>query len=192
MSWLPLYLADSDRPLLLQILNNSDELAFIVSPKLNHWAATSQISNLQPGRYVLCHLPSGVLPLFRLNNQPELVVEPPSSHWASEQTGDDPHKPVSNHPGLIQLKIKANDIDPSGSTIINMSTFGWIGNRYRAIGQGAAPATERWWKWLRKEVHKQAKLVPRSGPSQNFKPEIYAFPGAMREFENGAAGAFNL
>lgn len=74
---------------------------------------------------------------------------------------------------------------------IGLSSVGWIGNRYKIIGNAAKPETERFWKMLRKFVASQATQIPRAGSLDGPDREIYAFPSALDEIRNGRARAAN-
>ena len=66
-----------------------------------------------------------------------------------------------------------------------MSSFEWIGNRYRLIGEGAPEVTEKWWQRLRRQIKKRAVRIPREGPTDGPNAEIWALPSALKHVQDG-------
>lgn len=71
-----------------------------------------------------------------------------------------------------------------------MSSFEWIGNHYKLIGNAADPLTEKFWSRLRRMVKKIGKQIPR-GNKEGGKNEIFALPQAYQEIKNGKPCAIN-
>ncbi len=71
--------------------------------------------------------------------------------------------------------------------VLGVSHFGWIGNHYRCIGSPAPPATERWWRRLRRWVQRVATPVTPSGPPHGPGASLYAFPAALAAIRGGMA-----
>jgi len=67
-----------------------------------------------------------------------------------------------------------------------MSSFGWIGNRYKSIGSPAAKETVNWWRRLKNWVSKKSiTKIPRFGPLEGHNKEIWVFPSAYNKIQNG-------
>lgn len=199
-----MYLYEADVKLLLDRLNSDPEIAFIVPvgrPERNHkWIAVPYIEHLRDGSHMLWHVPSGPLPLIGPSGPESYTFIPdPWTGWTEQRPGADPTLPFFvSHPGTIQLELhrwetvynsqgeRRFPFDRSPD-VVGMSCFGWIGNRYRPIGQAASPATEKWWNRLRHWVTKTATRIPRSGPIKGSELEIYAFPCAYKAIESGKA-----
>jgi hypothetical protein len=194
MPWLPIYCNESDQMELLSYLNESEEIAFIVSAGAGRWVAVKNIEILRPGRYCLWHIPSGPLPLWRGVWDAPGEISNPFDSWIEARPGADTSLPYfgSGQHGVIWLNIHGMQTDKLTETqTMGMSSFEWIGNHYRPIGNEASIQTLKFWKMLRKWIKKKAYQVPRGGPQQSTKPEIWAFRGASDMFEDGVKGAIN-
>jgi hypothetical protein len=202
MPWIPMYLHREDVKALLDWLNNEQEIAFIVpigSPEHDHaWKAVQEVEALHDGTWSLWHVPGGPLSLPGANfGEPDETIEDPWSGWRERNPGADPRVPWfgGSVPHIIDLELHERGLGKDGKQVIppeersdeilGMSSLGWIGQRYRAIGTPAPQATERWWKRLRRWVAKNARRVPRSGPIDGQSPEIYAFPCAFEAIQQG-------
>jgi hypothetical protein len=204
MPWLPMYLTDTDVSLLRDWLNRDAEVAYLLPvgrPEHDHhWKAVAAVDDLPDGQYLLWHVPSGPLPLLaRTEHEPDGLIDDPWQGWTERRPGANPALPYfGSHPGIIELEIHRHGISfqgrgtqpidslPRDAGIIGMSCFGWIGNRYRAIGYPAAGVTGRWWRRLRRWIAKHAVRVSRSD-TRNIPPdEIYAFPAAYAAIQQGA------
>jgi len=73
---------------------------------------------------------------------------------------------------------------------VRMSNFGWIGNHYKIISNGAEKMTEKFWDKLRRMAKKAATQISRSN-DPNGKKEVYAFPTAYNEIQNGRPCSLN-
>jgi hypothetical protein len=134
------------------------------------------------------HVPSGPLPLLAAKyGGRDTVVKDPWAGWKERRAGADSSNPYfgAGHVGIIWLNVRLRSRkDPS---VIGLSSFEWIGNWYRPIGQPAPAVTERFWQTLRRWVKKRAIRIPRSGPLDGLDPEIWALPNALAAIEAGAA-----
>ncbi|MBX0334288.1 hypothetical protein K3G39_13675 [Pontibacter sp. HSC-14F20] len=197
MSWLPMYLAKQDVKLLNNWLNQEEELAFLISNGNSKWISKKEhviiedLSNQESGvgfvEYNLWHVPSGSLPLLGLNSVVSAQITDPWTGWTEVRPGANPTIPYfgAGHPGVINLEIKI-----AGAGEIPISNFGWIGNHYRIIGNGADRTTEKFWNKLKRMAKKEATQIPRCNDPIG-KKEIYAFPAAYKEIGNGRLCSLN-
>ena len=213
MAWLPMYLMREDVELLNDWLNLEDEIAFLTSNGNKRWIArkahnilvdiegrdfSNQVRVPKYIEYNLWHIPSGPLPLigtsmsetlkfWNKDQDKEKKVLDPWSGWKEVRTGANSEIPYfgAGHPGVMHLEVKLSDKD-----IIPMSSFGWIGNHYKIIGNGAEKSTEKFWSKLRRMAKKYAAHIPR-GNMENWKKEIYAFPAAYKDIVNGKPCSIN-
>jgi hypothetical protein len=185
MPWLPLYIDETDARRLLGLLNCDPEAAFIVSISPGKWIAQKSIDSVADFRYCLWHCPSGSLPLVGGTGEPDGVISDPWAGWTELRAGADPRVPFfgAGHPGVIWWNVRTQSHRTSG---IGLSSFEWIGNRYRILGFPAHPTTEAWWKRLRKLVKSQkAVRIPRSGPLDGRNAEIWSLPSALDKIREG-------
>lgn len=216
MAWLPMYLLDKDVEFLNDWLNQEEEIAFLVSNGHQQWIAKKEHDILAdigtqtfgaghnftvPNfvEYNLWHVPSGPLPLLDANKgvarlrfdkedwNEDGKIENPWLGWTEIRTGAKSSVPYfgAGHPGVFHLEIKLPHDDE-----IRMSNFGWIGNHYKIIGNGAEKVTEKFWNKLRRMAKKVATQIPRSN-DPNAKKEVYAFPTAYKEIQSGRRCALN-
>jgi hypothetical protein len=190
MAWLPMYAAEDDLPQLLSHLNGSEDIAFIVSDGPGKWIAVRSLLALTEGCYCLWHVPSGPLPLFRGATEKPGQITNPFEGWSEVKAGADPSRPYfgAGHPGVFWLNIRSKSTHRFSGGDVGLSSFEWIGNRYKAIGSAPKRETENYWKALGRWVRKVATKVPRGGPQEPTPPEIWAFNGARTLFEAGAKG----
>lgn len=194
MPWMPFYLSGDDALLLLSFLNQSDDLAFIVSDGDGRWKAVNTIPKLEFCRLALWNVPSGPLPLLRRGNESDSQIENPWAGWNEERAAADPGLPYfgAGHPGIIWLNLRPNRLDTStGALVIGLSSFEWIGNHYRIIGNPASPFTEKLWRGLRNFFRKNGNKVPRGFPSRGGPEKVWALTDALSCFANGASGSLN-
>lgn len=186
MPWLPLYLFGDDPEVLLAMLNDDPEVAFIVADGVGRWKAVDTLPVLAETRHAIWHVASGPLPLLAaINGGPDSEVADPWRGWTERRAGADPTTPYfgAGHPGIFWLNLK-NHAQAAERTI-GLSSFEWIGHRYAKIGKGVEPSTDKWWKRLAATIRRSSAKVPRGGPKGTFNPEIYALPGAVRAFAEG-------
>lgn len=205
MAWLPMYLLDKDIDFLNNWLNQEEEIAFLVSNGHKKWIAQKEhnikadIGTKKIAEYNLWHVPSGQLPLLDANKDSVKLkfgkedwdndgkVENPWLGWTEISTGANSRIPYfgAGHPGVIHLELNL----PYDQEI-RMSNFGWIGNHYRIIGNGANQSTEKFWGKLKRMAKKVATQIPRSNHPIG-KKEVFAFPTAYEEIKNGRPCSLN-
>tara|TARA_B110000261_G_C12875454_1_gene274215 strand:- start:62 stop:625 length:564 start_codon:yes stop_codon:yes gene_type:complete len=180
MAWIPLYINKQDEKDLLDILNQEEQIAFLVSNGKGKWIAVKSINQLLCQRVSIWHIPSGKLPLLTQDDKEEWIQDP-FNGWTEKRKGADESTPYfgAGWPGIINLNINTND-----SSVIGMSSFEWIGNHYSIIGITANESTKKFWNKLRRLINKKSSKLPRSNEEWN-KPEIFTFQGALKEIENG-------
>ncbi len=185
MPWLPIYATEQDLRNVFAFLNAEDEVAFLVSDGPGRWIAKKQLNYEGDTRYCIWHVPSGPLPLLRANGQEEGLIIDPWQGWKEERVGADPTTPYfgAGHPGVIWLNARA--VSNRKQDAIGLSSFEWIGNWYRIIGNAAPETTEKYWKRMGRRVKKGALRVPRAGAWDGPKPEIWALPDALTKIRSG-------
>jgi hypothetical protein len=196
MPWIPIYVNEQDARVLVEWLNQAPEIAFIVSDAPQCWKAVSSIQTVTDGDACMWHVPSGPLPLLtgpRQDDPVEQVVSPWEG-WRERRPGANGSQPYfgAGHPGVMWLNLRLvcrNIAEKPGA--IGMSSIQWIGNHYRLIGNAAKPETEKFWKRLRRFIASHSTRIPRGGPIDGPRPEIYAFESALEEIRNGRARARN-
>jgi hypothetical protein len=203
MAWIPLYLVRQDLELLNDWLNKEEEIAFLVKNGAGKWIAKKEykiideigtqtfrgIGNFPMANFIeynLWHIPSGQLPLIGDGTSDTFITDPWAG-WTENRQGYNHRVPYfgSGHPGIISLQIRLAD---DGE--IPKSSFGWIGNHYKMIGRPAEKSTELFWNKLRRMVKKVSIQVPTAN-RPNWKKEVFAFPIAFNEIENGRACSLN-
>ena len=186
MPWIPMYLAADDVALLSAMMNVDEEIAFIVPDGPKRWKAVVGLSTLPVGRIGIWHVPSGPLPLLAPDKKDDGQVHNPFSGWNELRSYADPTTPYfgAGHPGVIWLNLRLHPRDRNSSC--GLSSFEWIGNYYRIIGNPAKKATELWWSSMRRRIQRiAAEKVPRQSLSSSFRPEIFAFPAALQLLKAG-------
>ena len=186
MPWLPIYADSCDMERMCDWLNASEEVAFIVPCAPGRWRAVSSVPSFDSDRVCLWHVPSGPLPLLHPHPSKEVgAILDPWSGWQELRIGADPQRPYfgAGHPGVIWLNVRA--LSRRSAPGIGLSSFEWIGNRYRLIGNAAEASTEKFWRSLRRWVQKQCQKIPRYGPIDGPGAEIFTFPSAQAAFESG-------
>ncbi|RYD33569.1 MAG: hypothetical protein EOP86_13075, partial [Verrucomicrobiaceae bacterium] len=151
MPCLPIYAAQDDFAKILDWLNASDQIAFLVSGGPRRWEAVPRIDSISVPRICLWHVPSGPLPLLHPHpDRKQSLITDPLRGWEELRTGADPSTPYfgAGHPGVIWLNHRPVSSRISGG--IGLSSYEWIGNHYRMIGKSAKPDTETFWRLLRK------------------------------------------
>jgi len=189
MPWLPMYVNKDDASLLLTLLNEDTDIAYIISNGKKKWRVIETIENLEDGRYCIWHVSSGPLPLVG-GFRKDTYVKNPWSGWKEKKTGADPTQPYfgSGHPSIIWLNLFTHSTREPNK--IGLSSFEWIGNHYKSIGRPAPDITKKWWRILRKSIAKVSIKLSRVD-DQKLKNEIYTFPNAAEEIKNGKERAEN-
>ncbi len=191
MPWIPFYADENDLEELVTGLSQDPEIAFVVSAGPKRWIARPGVGGVSFTRIALWHVPSGPLPLLAGRAwQRDRWIEDPLRGWKERLTGADPTVPYfgAGHPGIIWLN--AATVGPHGEDI-GLSSFEWIGNRYRTEGFAAAPETERWWRRLRERIRDHGVPMPRPGAPDAADPDARALPGALARIHAGATRAAN-
>ena len=184
MPWLPIYADQTDVEDILSILNADADVTFIVLDGPKRGKAVHQLERLLDGRYCIWIHRSGPLPLLHPHNKPDDAIADPWSGWTELLTGANPSQPYfgTGDPNVVWFNVRTTG---RADGAVGLSSFEWIGNRYRAIGRGAPEAAEKWWQRLGRSVKKMAKRIPRSGPLDSSNPEIWACPSALKRFTAG-------
>ena len=168
------FVADEDDfRIILAFLSDHPDVAFILPAGQGRWRAVKRIDHIDAERVALWHLPSGPLPLLQgTGEKPDRPIDDPWRGWTEQRPGFDPSCPYfgPGHPGVVWLQY--NPRGPGTRHGVGISQFEWIGNYYRLIGKAASPATEQFWKDLRRWLVRQT--VRRPSPSGS-----RAFPSAM-------------
>jgi hypothetical protein len=185
MSWIPFYADVVDIAGILAYLNKDDATAFIVTDGTKRWRAAARLPSLPDGRYTLWICLAGPLPLLRPRPQTNLIVDDPWSGWDELRTGANPKEAYfGSSPTVVAwLHVRTHGRESPGS--IGLSSFGWVGNKYSRIGNPAPPAALDWWKKLGRNLKRRAIRIPRCGPLDGPKPEIWAQPSALAKFHDG-------
>ena len=90
---------------------------------------------------------------------------------------------LANEPNIIELVVNITGL--KNTSAIGMSCFGWIANRYRAVGSPAHKRTVNWWNSLKRWMAAQsAARISRFGPLDKH-PEIWVFPCALIKINGG-------
>lgn len=191
MPWLPMYLTESDASALIDLLAQDREIAFLVSDGPRRWRAVNAMSFKGDERIALWHVPSGPLPLLPAKHGEAIhQVQDPWSGWTEERTGANPKTPFfGSHTGAVWLNLRTKGKDHE--SCCGLSSFEWLGNYYKIIGNAAAPSTDAWWKSFRRRVTKISRKVPRQGLSGSLPPEIFAFPSAYALLKAGGVADLN-
>lgn len=178
--------------MLLSLLNDDPEAAFIIADGPGKWKAVETIDAFRDRRCLIWHVPSGPLPLLAaVFGDRDSEVADPWAGWTERRAGAIPSIPYfgPDHTGHVRLTIK--NFAGGNESRIGLSSIEWIGNHYARIGSPADPSTERWWKRLRAALGRISKKVPRGGSFGDSKPEIYALPDAFRAFAKGMEADIN-
>ena len=182
MSWLPVYCLEDDLDNLLNLLGS--DIAFLHPDGPDRWRATSAWRPQPRSRTGLWHVPSGPLPLY-VKGKKTGAIPDPFAGWDADPGHHNKDVPYfgTGHPGVIWLNLR---IPPNeAGSVCGLSSFEWIGNHYRAIGQPAHPDTEKWWAGLRRRIDKVATKVPLGGPGGRGRNEVRAFPDALAKLGKG-------
>ena len=185
MPSIPFYALDADLDLVLTHLNTDPEITFIVDDGPRRWRAVEQRDAIPAGHYLLWHRRGGSPPLVGPGKDD--VITDPMAGWEERAASAIPGVPFL---GEVPMIISWDVARENGGRV-PMSAFGWIGDQYRAIGQGASKDTTKWWKALQKWVGQQTREFPRGGSAGGDDGTIAAFPAAAARLKAGAPGAPN-
>ncbi len=161
MAWIPFYADGVDIAEILAYLNEDDATAFIVADGAKRWRAAARLPSLPDGRYTLWICLAGPLPLLRPHPQPNLIVDDPWSGWDELRTGANPNEAYFGASPVVVAWLHVRTHGRESPESIGLSSFGWVGNKYRRVGKPAPPAALDWWKKLGRKVKKHAVRVPR-------------------------------
>lgn len=171
MPSIPFYATDADLRSVLDYLNDDPEVEFIVANGPKNWRTVERLPHVPASHQMIWHKPGGPLPPAQrsaIPGRPFYGSVPMVVTWDVAREGPNPHAPVP------------------------MSALGWIGDRYKATGQGAAEETTRWWRALQKWVADQTREFTRGGKTGDPRGgTIAAFPEAATRLDAGAAGEMN-
>jgi hypothetical protein len=186
MPSIPFYALDADLDLVLDHLNADPEIAFIVANGPGLWRAVERRAGLPTGHHLLWHRRGGSPPL--IDREGDGVIDDPLAGWEERVTSAIPGVPYF---GSVPMII-AFDVAHEKGKLVPMSAFGWIGDRYRAIGQGAAKDTTKWWNALEKWIRERTREVRRGGAAgASAGGTVAAFPAAAARLDAGAPGELN-
>jgi hypothetical protein len=183
-----MYLDVPDLPLLEDFLNSESEI-MIIARFENSKYVSMKPAKLQPNsHYTLWHLPSGNIPQNCLDAQGNIVNDP----WTKRHLGAI-YLRLEICPGKYQTFVprsSGNGLEfatSDNSSAIGRSSFEWVGNRFSVIGKKAHPSTNRWWKYLRRWVSRNAQKIASYGVLHNRESglEVWTFPAAYSAISAG-------
>ena len=164
---------EEDFRTILAYLSDHPDVAFIVRAGPGRWRAVGRLDRVDVDRIGLWHIPSGPLPLLAAKPvEPSRPIDDPWRGWTEQAPGFDRSSPYfgPGHPSVIWLLY--NPHGPGTRHGVGISEFEWLGNYYSVIDLPAAPATEQFWRDLRRWIVRQT--VRRDDPTDS-----RAFPSAM-------------
>jgi hypothetical protein len=136
------------------------------------WRAVKRIDRIDVERLALWHVPSGPLPLVPATCGEPALIHDPWRGWTEQRAGFDAFCPYfgPGHPGVIWLHY--NPHGPGTRHGVGISQFEWIGDYFSLIDNPASPATEQFWKDLR-------RWLVRRTMGRASRSDGRAFPSAM-------------
>lgn len=189
-----MYLDLADVPLLQDYLNAESEIAIIVRSANSGYLTVKPVTLEPNAQYTLWHLPSGEIPQDCLDADGNIVADP----WEKWHLGAInlrlevcPRKYQTFVPRSLGVGFDlATFDDPSA---LGRSDFEWVGNKYSVIGKPAHPATDRWWKRLRRWVARNSTKVASYGALDNpdCVLDVWAFPAAYSALIAGRPRSMN-
>jgi hypothetical protein len=182
------YALESDLQTIVDYLNEDPDIAYVISDGPRRWRTVDRMAKLIAGHHALWHRPGEALPLVGASDaEPDRPILNPDAGWEERLPSAVPGQPFfGSHPSVVWLHISTGQ-----PGIVPMSAVGWIGNRYRAIGQGATPATNKWWQRLQRWIKSQTVTVPRGNLQTSALKDVAAFPAALEQLKNGVPGELN-
>ena len=188
MASIPVYALESDLQTIVDFLNQDPEIAFVIPDGPHRWRTVDRMPQIAAGHHALWLRAGEALPLVGSSQaEPDTPILNPDAGWKERLPSAVPGQPFfGSHPGVIWLHVSTG-----GPGLVPMSAFGWIGNRYRAIGHGAAPAASKWWRRLQRWIRKQGPTVPRGSLQASGPVDVAAFPAALMQLRNGVPGELN-
>lgn len=202
MPWLPFFIDDWDKPLLLDWLGAEPEVAFLLPAGRGCWRAVKRVQTLADGDYALWHSAGGPLPLLQ-NDGRETPINDPWAGWREQRAGFDSAMPYfgaghslvftlhlwgRHQPYSLRETTELAVLDSRWTGLkdrLSVSSFEWIGNHYRK-----APApTQRWWNRLKSWLARSAVKL------QSGRQAFWAFPSALARLRAGIdldANGFDL
>jgi hypothetical protein len=188
MSSILVYAVESDLQVIADYLNEDSDLAFVISDGPRRWRTVNRIDRVTAGHHALWLKPAEPLPLVgRSERERDTPIVDPDGGWEERVASAVPGQPFfGSHPSVIWLHASTG-----APGLVPMSAFGWIGNRYRAIGQGASPAATKWWRSLQRWIRSQTTVVPRGSLQASGPVDVAAFPDALAQLRNGVPGELN-
>ena len=195
---IPMYLEPADFARTVTHLDEDPEIAWIVADS-GRWVARQRLDRVPPPLICLWHIPSGPLPLFvpiPSTQRPggfgavedKGVINDPFAGWDDPFHGELEEPRFGSPPGIVWLTLRVRG-GPGGrpdQAEIGISSFGWIGRHYSALGRVPTSSTTRWWRALRRWVAASAVRVTYAGPLDGPRSEIFAFPAALEAIKVGA------
>jgi len=182
---IPFYALNADLEVVLAYLNDDPAIAFIVADGARRWRGIERRAAIPAGHHLLWHRPGGSPPLVGPGK--DEVIRDPMAGWEERAASAIPGVPFF---GSVPMIISW-DVARETGRAVPMSAFGWIGDRYRAIGQGASRDTTKWWKALQRWVGQQSREFPRAGSDGEEGGMVPAFPAAAARLQAGTPGAQN-
>jgi hypothetical protein len=151
------------------------------------WIVRRVTDALEDGPHCLWHIPAGPLPLLMSRGtDASTSIADPFAGWTEKVASSDPRVPFfGSVPAIVTLSVARASREAKDG--IGQSSFGWIGNRYRAAGMPAAAATEKWWRDLTLWFAATAVgKITRWGPPDGDDADIWAFASANARIREGA------
>lgn len=204
MAWIPFYADGDDFVSIIERLNGDSEIAFIQPYGKGKWIAKERIERLTNGDHCLWHIPGGEIKRYsegkrnvfsgvlqRLVDAPKKMTEEsglvatPWKGWKGPHESGKKDTPfLGSEPNIIRLKVSITGIYDNNA--IGMSGFGWIANRYKAVGNPAHKTTVHWWNRLRHWIrNKSVSKITHFGPLDYPQPTIWAFSSAYKKIKSG-------
>jgi hypothetical protein len=192
LPWIPLYIIREDLPVLNEIVRADNALALLKHERGERWKAVLEYDLAADGNYSFWHVAGGPLAMPDADPLSSLSEEIPNPFEGWQQLRLNQHgQPFfrGNPPNMLDLRIMIASKRPEDE--LGMSSFGWIGNHYWALGRVAPEVTKKRWNKLRRDISKVAHRVPRGWLTRGTKAEVFALPHAFELLRSGARGAIN-